>query len=211
MVGETEGETDGLTLGITDGETLGITVGETLGETVGIVVGEVVGDAVGFDFGPPATQENVPDSTTVIPFRTEIAVFSAMVAPAESSRSCPFRFRRLRVPTFVSATYTSRLVVVAPKFTPRTLTISRLLPCSRYRAVPVGVDPPTAGPVNSAASGPFGQSISAPAADIPVNGMAIHAITRERQIATEPKLLSRLFIILKPPYSIGILTCMSQG
>ena len=102
MVGETEGETEGLTLGITVGETLGITVGETVGETLGISVGEVVGDMVGLAFGPPATHEKVPDSTTVVPFRTEIAVFSSIVAPAVSSRSCPFRFRRLMVPTFVS-------------------------------------------------------------------------------------------------------------
>jgi hypothetical protein len=102
MVGETEGETDGLTLGITDGETLGITVGETLGETLGITVGEPLGDTVGLEFGPPATQEKVPDNTTVVPLRTEIAVFSSIGAPAESSRSCPFRFRRLIAPTFVS-------------------------------------------------------------------------------------------------------------
>jgi hypothetical protein len=102
MVGETEGETDGLTLGITDGETLGITVGEALGETLGITVGEPVGDTVGLAFGPPATQANVPDNTTVVPFRMEIVVFSSIVAPAELSRSCPFRFRRLMVPTFVS-------------------------------------------------------------------------------------------------------------
>jgi hypothetical protein len=79
--------------------------------------------------------------------------------------------------------------------------MSRLLPFSRYRAVPVGVDPPAAEPLNSAASGPFGQSISDPAANIPVNGTAIHPTTKERQIATELKLLIRFFFILKPPYS----------
>ena len=103
------------------------------------------------------------------------------------------------VPTTVSPTNTLRLEVV-PRFTPRTLTMSRLLPRSRYRAVPLGVVPLIALPVNAAASGPFGHCSAAPATSMSaVNGIATHPNTRERQSATEPKLLLiRLLFILDP-------------